>query len=206
MVGALVALGRAARGLRLEGQAGAREGGERRDPARLELAALEARHAGDEGEVIVVAPLPVAAPPPAADLALGDGLRVGAAHAARRVERLRERALHAAVVGHEVPRAEALGLAVARRLHHVHRIGEAPLELAHDLRVEAELEHRAALRLHRELRVDGLVGPGAELARRLHAQQHVRDAAPAPLHQRGLGDGADAPAHRVESGGGAGLR
>ena len=75
----------------------------------------------------------------------------------------RERVADPAVVGEEVARAEALGLVrSAPASRRTSRRGGAPWSAPTQLRVEAELEHRPALRLRRELRVDHLVGPGAE--------------------------------------------
>ena len=96
----LRALGR----LERDGEDEVAEALERLDVVRLELAPVEARDAGDEGEVVVGVAAVVAGLAPAADVAVVDGLGVVGGHERRRVGcgRFFEAPLDEAVVGGEV--------------------------------------------------------------------------------------------------------
>ena len=131
------------------------------DVVRLELAPVEARDAGDEGEVVVGVTALVARLPPAADVAVVDGLGVVGGHERCRVGcgRFFEAPLDEAVVGGEV--GDAVLLRGDGR-DDVEELGLDALQGAEEVGVEAELEDGGAAGFAGELRVDGFVGEGAE--------------------------------------------
>ncbi len=158
------------------GLGGLRQLSERGDPGRFEPLDLKPRNAGDEREVIVGVPALLAEREKVAEPAEGDrvGVDVGAL-----VDRSEEPGAEPPVVGGEVLRAEALGLADPG--DDVHRGGLVPLDPSDLLGVEAELKHVSRLGVASELGVDDLVAVG----RRDH---EVGEPAPVAFAERGLVD------------------
>ncbi len=147
--------------------------------------------------MVVPAALPVADGPPATDVTVGDRVGIGG-HGGLGADRRLEAPPHDAVIGHEVVDAIFVGLETVPRRHDVHALRPSPLDGLEQVRVEADLEHRASLGLAGELRVPDLVRPGAETARARHAAQHVRPAEPAPVEERRLHDHVRPLAHGGE--------
>ena len=82
--------------------------------------------------------------------------------------------------------------------HDGEALGQVPLRLGEEVRVEGELEDGAGPRLGGELGVDDLVGPGAEVARNFDAPEDVRAPGPPALLERPLGDDVQTLLHRLE--------
>src|SRR5438093_4807145 len=140
--------------------------GERSDLALLKLAHLQSRDPGDQAQVIVRAPLPVASRPPAADLAVRARLGIGpGTWRVARIHRLFQPPAHEPVVGEVIVDPVGLEREVRPPRHDVHVDRSEALDLAQQLRVEAELEDGPRLGLARELGVERLVGPRTEIAR-----------------------------------------
>src|SRR2546425_9980011 len=108
-------------------------------------------------------------------------------------ERSLEPTANAAVVGRVISVAERAPLADAEQ--HVHRLRRHPLDRGDRLAVEAELQHVRRLLSPRELGIDRLVAPRAELRLALHALQEVRAPAPVALDERRLVEGLGAVPH-----------
>ena len=174
-----------------------RQPGERPDRAHGaegEGAPLARRDAGHERQVIVGPAPRVALAGVVAHAAVLDGLRVG--HWRAR-ERLLEGGAHVAEVRRVPRRREGLLAPVAEDEGHALR--EDPLRAEEQLGVEAELEQRTGLRGARELRVGGLVRPGAQRGRDVNAAEKVGHPEPSrAVPERALVDDLDATLHRVE--------
>lgn len=167
---------------------------ERVDPLPLYLVDVEGADARDEAEMVVFVPLGIALFRPAAGVAIGD--RVGVSRVPRRSsQHFFESLPDEPVVCLEVRKSESLRREPIPGLHDVHPGRGAPLQPPHNVGVEAELENRAASRVLRELGVDDLIGPPAQIARLRNPQEHVRTTAPATVAQLGLDDGVGAVAH-----------
>ena len=110
------------------------------------------------------------------------------------VDRVSEASLEAAVVGLHV--REAQHVALARPEDDGGVVGCQALDGRDSLAVEAELQRVRRARMARELRVEHLVGPGAEGRRPFHPFEEVRDPAPAVEHEHGLVDVLRARPHR----------
>ena len=168
----------------------ARERGERGDvrlPEPLDLPPLDP---GDPAEVVDRVPVRVAPWPELADPAPVDRERLGR----RRIgDEALEPPLDAPLVGGELLRPERLHRLVPEQ--HVDPLRSDALQYSEPLAVEAELQDVRGLRVPRELRVESLVGPRADLRRRLHPDQEVRDTAPAVPDECRLVDDVDAGAH-----------
>ncbi len=176
--------------------------------ALLEPAPLSAADSRHEAQVIVgTAPVP-ADRPPAADVAVLDGIRVRVrGRVGRWADALVVRGgdevrLHAAVVGHVVVDAEDHGLASAPAERDVEPLGLPPLHPRQLVDVRADLEDGAGLDVAGELGVGDFVVPGAERAVRLPGcvvdpQEEVGVAAPCPVEERGLVDDIRAVPHRL---------
>ncbi len=192
-----IALARPARRLPADRQRLGREPFERGDVVLHQLAGLEPREPGDQAQVIVGPPLPVAVLEPAADLAVLDRIRVGRRPAHDRgVGRGLEAPSHPAVVGEVVLDPVGLEREAVEPGHHVHVLGAEALDHGDQVGVEAELEHGLRLGVARQLGVERLVGPVAEAAGARDAQQHVGAAEPALVRERRLGDHVPAGEHR----------
>ncbi len=87
-------------------------------------------------------------------------------------------ALEQAEIGAEIVDPVAHRLEVGARRHDVHPGGTRALDPLEQIRIHAELQDRAALRVAGELGVADLVRPGAEAARRVHLAQEVDAAGP----------------------------
>ena len=166
---------------------------QRRDPGGRQLLDLRPVEPGHAREVVDRVPVRVAERLEVADRAVVDRQRLGR----RRVgdEALEPRA-DAPVVGAELVRAERRLLARAEQ--HVNRVRLAPLEPRELLVVEEQLEDVRRLRRARELRVERLVAPGAEIGRLLDAEQEVGEPAPAAIREDALEDDVDAVSHRLD--------
>ena len=140
------------------------------DPGGGEPLDLRSGDRGDEREVVVVAPLLLAALEEDAERAVVDRVRVGRVAVLDRGE---EPLLEPVVVGEEVVGPECLPL--AEPVDDMHCVWAVALDACELLGVEAELEHVRRLRPSRELRVDDLVRPV-----RL-ALEEVGEPAPAPV-------------------------
>ncbi len=179
----------------------------RRHSALFDDATLHPRDPRDEGQVIVAAPPGVARRPPDARLALVDGL--GVVSRADVLVRARDGRLELRLDPPEVRRigVEAIGLdrVLGVRRDDVKGRGCATLRVLEQRRVERELEDRRAARLHRELRVDGLVRPVSQGARSGDLEQDVRLPDPTAAAERRLHDGVGSAGHRVEGSSGGEL-
>ena len=193
------------------GEAAARANGPRREVhgPLLERAALPARDPGDEAQVVVGAAAIAAGRPPAAHVAMRDGVRVGVQRRVGRqadsplVGRSQEVRLHAAVVGHVVVDAEHDGLAGAPAERDVKALGLPALDAGQLVDVRADLDDGRRLDVPGELGVGHLVVPGTEGAVRLpwrviDAKQEVRVTAPGPIEERRLVDDVRPVEHRAE--------
>ena len=155
--------------------------------------------AGHQREVVRLAAPRLTFRPPAADLAVLDWVRprgwrvLGGSPGAFR-ESL-ELAPDRPDVGGVVGDAQVIHIAGAAAERHVHQLRAQALENGELLRVQAQLQHRRALGVPRELRVPDLVAPRPELARRLDAAQEVGEAKPPPVEERGLVDDRRPGAH-----------
>ena len=161
-----------------------------------ELPSLAARDAGDQRGVIVGASAFRAAPLPVAERTVVDRLRIGF----RRLRRVRlEAAADGAVVRRVLHYPEARFLRpVAAAERQVHPLRPCALHLRQQVRVEQKLEQRLALRDAGQLRVEHLVRPAAQRARRVQPEQEVGIAAPPPVAvlQAPLVDHVDPAPHR----------
>ena len=143
-------------------------------------------------EVVDVLPVLVAERPELADAAVVDRVGLGR----RRVgDEVLEPPADAPVVGAELLGPEGLLGQVAEQ--DVDARGREALDRRDPLAVEAELEDVGGLRVPRELRVERLVAPRAEVGGRVDAEEEVGDAAPAVADERRLVDDLDAGAHRL---------
>src|SRR5262249_23979704 len=135
-----VAFRGAARRLPRDGQRHRSEPRERTDVARLQLAGLEPRDTGDQAQVVVGAPLPVAPGPPATDLAVRPQLGIGQsgfdpvrprlrAGAGLRLHRGLEAPAYQAVVGDVVGDAVGLERETGPVGNDVHVLGPQALHL-----------------------------------------------------------------------------
>ena len=193
------------------GEAAARADRPRRHVRRplLERAALPARDPGDEAQVVIGPPAIAAGRPPAAHVAMGDGVRVGVRGRVGRcagtplVGRGQEVCLHAAVVGHEVVDAEHDGLAYAPAEGHVEPLWLPALDPGQLVDVRADLDDGRRLDVPGELGVGHLVMPGAEGAVRLpgrviDAEEEVRVTAPGAVEEGRLVDDVRPVEHGAE--------
>ena len=143
---------------------------QRRDAGRFERLPVRVPHARDEGQVVVLDPLPVAACAEVADPAVVARprvrLRLG-------VERSQEPVAHAPVVRLELGEPERLALAAP--VLDVDVLDGPALDAGELLGVEAELKDVRRLRRAGELRVDRLVAAFRK------ALEEVREPAPAPI-------------------------
>ena len=159
--------------------------------------------------MVVAAPLPVARRPPAADVAVRHRLGISGqrahafahrAWAGNRGERGLDHGLeppaHEPVIGQEVVHAIGIGAEILARRHDVHVLRPHSLDGLEQVRIKANLQHRAPLRLAGELRVPYFVRPASQTARTRHAAQHVRPPRPASVEESGLHDHFDPLAHR----------
>ncbi len=188
-----------ARDDRVPGQRG--ELGERVDAVRFEFEALVAAEVGDKAEVVVVAASILAVNPPVAEVAACHGVRV----ARRRLRRgcfelgaaLGEELVDAGRVGVEVVGGEGRIGVVAEEQPHPRR--PPALEAGEVVVVEEQLEDVLGPRLAAELGVGHLVAPVAEIRRfPVDADQEVRVADPALVHEAALVDDLLPGAHRGE--------
>ena len=146
---------------------------------RGELAALEIIHRVGAEVIVLVAPV-VADLPPAADVALLALVWIGlAALPCAITYRVKQSTTDDAVVGHVVVNPELFGLVALARGYDVHVLRQQTLDLTKKVGIEAELKHRSALGLTRQLRICNLVGVVAQLRRPLYAAQDV--CAPDPV-------------------------
>ena len=173
------------------------------DAVFVQAGRLRPAHVGDEAQVVVGFALCVAVPLPVAQLAVLDGVGVGAVRA--RSEGALEPALDAAVVSGEVTETEAL--AGMRAEDDVDLIRLRALLGCEQLGVEAELEQEVRLDPPCELGVSHLVAPLAERRWLGHALEEVGVAAPAiAIEKDRLVDDLGSAPHRLARALGAALQ
>ncbi len=182
---------------RHHGQAQGAETDHRRHVPLDEPAPLTAGDAGDERQM-VVGPAPIrTGSAPVADRTVLNGLRVGLRRRVRmRLEAPPDGAVVRRVLGDPEARVDRPAAPAQRQ---VHRLRRGPLPALQQVGVQEELQQRGALGRPRELGVDYLVRPAAQLTRPLHPDQEVRVSAPAPVAvlQPALVDHVRPAPHRV---------
>ncbi len=178
---------------------------ERRDAPVAERPALSSRDPRDEAEVVVRATPGDAFGGPAADVAVLDGLRVGAGRRVGRGlvgrHRREEARLRAPVVRQVVVDPQPFDGPRAAPERDVHPRRSDALEPFEQVDVAADLEDRARLHVPGELRVGDLVVPGTPRRRTLRvvdAEQEVGVAAPGAVEERRLVDDVGAGRHRLD--------
>ncbi len=184
----------AARGLPCGRQ---RHRGERRDRVdalALQLLDLNLGRAGDEREMIVRSPPPIAALPPAADVAIF--ARIGIGRGVSADDGSRQAVADAAIISAVVVHPKSLRRVARMRRDDVGIFGAHAVRGGEKLGVEAELQDGTALGFAGELRVDDLVGPRPQSGRRLDAPQHVRPPDPVAGAESALDDDVRPGFHR----------
>ena len=147
--------------------------------------------------MVVVATALVAARPPAADVALRDGIGICARPVGDRLLKLTAKV---AVVCQELLDAIGFGFEIHAGLYDVEAVRKPVLNLRDELGVEAKLQDRAAARLAGELGVVDLVGEGAEVAWGIDAAKNVGAPQPTSVVKGGLDDDFGAGAHCFDGG------
>ena len=169
----------------------------RRHPPLDQTAPLAAVDAGHERQVVVGAAPLRADLLPLADVAVLDRFGIGIG---RCIGVRLESPADGAVVGRVLddPEAREVPL-VAAAERQVHPFRLPSLHPGQEVRIQEELQHRLALRAAGQLRVEHLVRPGAQRARRVDPKEEVGIAAPPAVLvlQAPLVDDVGSAPHRV---------
>ncbi|MEQ9398178.1 MAG: hypothetical protein RJQ04_03330 [Longimicrobiales bacterium] len=182
---------------RLHGKGQPAERRPRRDLALFQPVTLLSRDPCHQRQVVVGSPLFLApgSPPTQAAVVARLGIGVGEVVTDHRGP---EASLHRPVVGGEVGHAKRLGPSPRPTEGEVHRLRYHTLHSGEQLRVEADLEDGARLRLPGELGVHDLVRPTTEVARTLDAPEEVGAPLPAPVVEDTLVDDVGPTPHQVQ--------
>ena len=151
---------------------------------------LIACHVSDAAQMIVFIPTALAGSDVFTHRAVGDGIRIGDAVGARRLD---EAPADGSVVGVEVAIQQSIVLAGAENDDHPFR--RHTLKAFQLLGVEAQLQDEVRLCMPRELGVPGLIAPTAQRRWPLDADQEIADAVPFIVREHGLVDHIGAAAH-----------
>ena len=151
---------------------------------RLQREHLTAAHARDLRKMVVLLALRGAASRKTARAAMLD--RIGIRGVLIDEHRRFEVGFHACVIGGEL--VDAIWMLDTVAEDHLHRRWCGSLQPRDVRRVLAQLEDRLGADSARELRIRRFVSPPPARARRVHAQQEVGSAHPAPVEERRLVD------------------